>query len=701
MAHQDMSVVMSATLLALLAITLWRFRGRPEIDHLDKIAISVSATLAALVLLAIWRRPQTKIESSPLPSGSRPSGASFSYEPLEEGQIRLLQFCPQEVGEEDSLCVKLFHAKLSMAPEYVALSYSWGSDDETTAVEIVVNHQRYRVSQHLAEALHRMKMNNITNIWVDAICINQRDIIEKSKEVTRMFTIYRTATMVVIWLGQDIGLDGDAQRFIDLVHDFDQPWEKHHDDVKTLQTALSGLERFLLQRYWSRVWIIQEVAAARRARVFWGPYTVELPSLEALMREHLEWIGDLAVVPRYAQTVLSVRAACRAQQQPRLLEILAMTSDSETSHLRDKVYGLLGLAFDWTIYVREPNYSEHVSENSLCLEMTGAHISWYSSADIIFLRSMHPAQRTLPSWCPDYFHLQVDDFDKNLLSYVCFKDVNLAWEKRRAFGASARMSEVMPDTFHISGNRLTLKGNCLGRITALGSILGEGAGNCKLDRHSPAVEATVTEIAKAFRRLLLLCHSQTFGHLSGLDFLALLYALPGEAFGSVQCTDLRSWLADHEEFFLMFGLKFQPVPSRDGIAVKIRGRAESFCIREEWKEYFGLNDANARTSTRRRREYPLDSVLKSIDLTLQERLRLMCIRDQTLLGWAHRDAELGDVVWHLEGCTLPAILRRSPALSEEHGMDIYQLVGHAYVDPVMASGRWIARENKSRLVHIC
>ena len=76
----------------------------------------------------------------------------------------------------------------------------------------------------------------------------------------------------------------------------------------------------------------------------------------------------------------------------------------------------------------------------------------------------------------------------------------------------------------------------------------------------------------------------------------------------------------------------------------------------------------------------------------------MSIGDETLLGWAHRNTQVGDSIWHLEGCTLPAILRKSKAHGPLYDEETYELVGHAYVDPVMASGRWLAREDKSRMI---
>ena len=40
-------------------------------------------------------------------------------------------------------------------------------------------------------------------IWVDALCINQQDIVERGQEVRRMGLIYRQARNVVIWLGNE------------------------------------------------------------------------------------------------------------------------------------------------------------------------------------------------------------------------------------------------------------------------------------------------------------------------------------------------------------------------------------------------------------------------------------------------------------------------------------------------------------------
>ncbi|KAK5046732.1 hypothetical protein LTR84_007493 [Exophiala bonariae] len=633
----------------------------------------------------------------------------FHYRPLEEGQIRLLRFISSNSKDDDQLRFELFHAKLSQRPQYAALSYSWGISRKDEMVVTEVDGQEFHVTPNLAAALHRMSQNGISLIWVDAISIDQGNAIEKSKEVTRMFAIYRIAREVVVWLGQDIGPDDEIEELHKLVEHTKTPGRgSKGKPIAATPAALAALERLLKQPYWSRVWIIQEIAAARRTTIAWGSYTFELRPLEILVRDHDQEIEMTNDKSRLAQQVLSVRAVCRAQQKPRLMEILALTSASETSVLRDKVYGLLGLASDWADFVQEPNYADDVSEPELCLEMTANYINWYASVDIVFLRSILAGQEGLPSWCPDYFHFKADPFDKFLVSYICGKDENLGWERRRAFAASARMNQDIPDSFEFDGSKLTLKGIREGYITVVGGILNGSSDNDHFTA-SVALEKSPSDIiAKAFRRLLLLSHNQTFGHLSGIDFINLLYALPEEYYEQLGHGNVWRWLDEHRQFLTSFGLQIETFPGvgeQPTIRIRSSGLLDETRISAGWKEYSSSGESSSR-----RRGISFQAIVESVASILQEGLRLMCISDggsqqlpyisRVLLGWAHRNARVGDSIWHLEGCTLPAILRKSAELSELHKQDIYELVGHAYVDPVMASGRWLASEDRGRLVHL-
>lgn len=655
------------------------------------------AYVAALLLATCIARILFSIDSIAGRSCSFQQVADFQYVPLDEGDIRLLEFCQQQ-NPGDELRFILYNAKLSQRPVYSALSYSWGSTKDMTSARVIVNGQPFRVSRTLASALHRMHSTGHRVLWVDAICINQKDTSEKSKEVTRMFSIYRIAKEVVIWLGHDVGLASDVEGLQKLTeHVSDHTTQS--EDSRTITSALTALKNLLMAPYWGRVWIIQEVAAARKTRIYWGEYCFDLPALETIIRDHGPALNNANERPMLAQQVLFVRSATRAQQKPRLMEILELTSASETSVLRDKVYGLLGLASDWRDFVQEPDYSSKVSEDSLCLEMTANFVHWYSSLDIIFLRSKHKHQEGLPTWCPDYFHFKLHAFDHNLITYICGKDANLGWEKRRAFGTAARMNQDVPDSFHVDGRRLALKGVREGYIKVLGGVVANevitSAGGSTI---FPTGSSPSDLIAKAFRRLLLMSHQQTYGHLNGADFFALLYALPEAYYEQTGNSVIWSWLQAHESFFKSFGISLQSRlqtqgPTKMPMRIRSNGTLDETRIPAEWKEYSASGGASSR-----RRGISFEPLLSSVSFVLDEGVRLMSIGDETLLGWAHRNTQVGDSIWHLEGCTLPAILRKSKAHGPLYDEETYELVGHAYVDPVMASGRWLAREDKSRMI---
>jgi hypothetical protein len=59
-------------------------------------------------------------------------------------------------------------------PEFEALSYVWG--DPLITRQIKLNSQPFRVTENLEAALRRLRHDDRARImWIDAICINQRN----------------------------------------------------------------------------------------------------------------------------------------------------------------------------------------------------------------------------------------------------------------------------------------------------------------------------------------------------------------------------------------------------------------------------------------------------------------------------------------------------------------------------------------------
>jgi hypothetical protein len=78
---------------------------------------------------------------------------------------------------------------------------------------IKVNGPVVQVGPNLDQALRTLREIPETKagkrIWIDSLCINQADLVEKSQQVKRMGNIYSEAERVVSWLGEDVKFAGE------------------------------------------------------------------------------------------------------------------------------------------------------------------------------------------------------------------------------------------------------------------------------------------------------------------------------------------------------------------------------------------------------------------------------------------------------------------------------------------------------------
>ncbi|KIM93230.1 hypothetical protein OIDMADRAFT_93592, partial [Oidiodendron maius Zn] len=68
--------------------------------------------------------------------------------------------------------------------------------------KVVVNDTQLHIEPNLAIALRhlRSEVSDLV-IWIDAVCINQKDPEEKSWQVGLMRRVYLQAERVLVWLG--------------------------------------------------------------------------------------------------------------------------------------------------------------------------------------------------------------------------------------------------------------------------------------------------------------------------------------------------------------------------------------------------------------------------------------------------------------------------------------------------------------------
>jgi hypothetical protein len=141
-----------------------------------------------------------------IPSPRQGEEASrFSYIPLASTQdhIRTLRVLPDL--KNGYIQCKLEHTSMAESSSYACLSYVWGPPG--IARTILLNDTMFAVRRNLFEFLETARQRFHQALWVDAVCINQSDILEKNEQVAQMGEIYRNATVVIAWLGDCPQLD--------------------------------------------------------------------------------------------------------------------------------------------------------------------------------------------------------------------------------------------------------------------------------------------------------------------------------------------------------------------------------------------------------------------------------------------------------------------------------------------------------------
>ena len=202
--------------------------------------------------------------------------ALFEYGPITNDQTRLLNIHPRTPDGKITISIRTVSIdELGSLHEYEALSYHRGigkhedpiyvqdfSDSGQGKVKAIF------VTSNLYTALQHLRMDDLdVPMWVDAICIDQDNMEEKTAQVAKMCEIYRKAERVCIWLGWGNRSFSDAMKFVAEIvgSDTDSIFRDEENMFRWQDLAL-----LMRSEWFSRRWVIQELALAREATVHYG-----------------------------------------------------------------------------------------------------------------------------------------------------------------------------------------------------------------------------------------------------------------------------------------------------------------------------------------------------------------------------------------------------------------------------------------------
>ncbi|KAI0104931.1 HET-domain-containing protein [Hypoxylon sp. NC0597] len=157
--------------------------------------------------------------------------ADYQYRPLpRKSCIRIVSIHPGNFEDDIIVSFRTSNFPRNVFP-YEALSYVWGSKEDPKPVYVSrsdfaticasrrrhkIRHAKIMVTQNLAVALRHLRYaDRPRTMWVDALCINQADDMEKGPQVAMMGKIYKLARRVVAWLGPEENDSGHAMNVME------------------------------------------------------------------------------------------------------------------------------------------------------------------------------------------------------------------------------------------------------------------------------------------------------------------------------------------------------------------------------------------------------------------------------------------------------------------------------------------------------
>ncbi|OCT45078.1 hypothetical protein CLCR_05995 [Cladophialophora carrionii] len=272
----------------------------------------------------------------------------FCWQPLPHPtkNIRLIELLSAQ-SKDAAIQLKLAtYSSNGYCPSYEAISYTWGEalDEE----EIIMGEEggqssrKLRIRKNLYDCLKRLRQTTTSRyLWVDAICIDQRNNNEKGAQVSIMGKIFSGAERVLVWLGEvDDGSDTILAKATKR-----KWWAFGVSFCIPTASRKRAAHQMSEKSYWSRTWIVQEIVSAQAISVHYGEAIIDWGALRLFAEVcghdgDLSWKFDLFDEPRRAWHL----SANIRQVNTSLMDHIEQFSGLKCQDVRDKVYALLSIS---------------------------------------------------------------------------------------------------------------------------------------------------------------------------------------------------------------------------------------------------------------------------------------------------------------------------------------------------------------------
>ncbi|RYN72156.1 hypothetical protein AA0117_g8868 [Alternaria alternata] len=262
----------------------------------------------------------------------------FKHEPLDhtEASIRLVHLLPT-LSPRNQIQCSITHA--TVGAKYTCLSYRWG--DPSPSQDILIDGKLFTIRQNLFDFLATAREKAASDasaslgpFWVDALCIDQSDVLERNHQVRQMGTIYRNAAQVYVWLGlmiwDRLALLPFSQKAKALWHEWDTLAQNKHLLVQHVTN----------NGYWTRAWIVQEVVLARNVILWLGATSIGFGDMLKILYYVFprDTVVQSSIIFRLGHTWQT-----GSYKDKNLVHLLDYFRDQQCSDVRDRIFSLLSM----------------------------------------------------------------------------------------------------------------------------------------------------------------------------------------------------------------------------------------------------------------------------------------------------------------------------------------------------------------------
>ncbi|KAF5873565.1 putative heterokaryon incompatibility protein [Botrytis fragariae] len=526
----------------------------------------------------------------------------------------------------DPLNISIYATPLGNSPQYSALSYTWG--DKTHVIPIADYNRKFlhHVTENLESALrHLRRQKEAIILWIDALCINQDDDREKSQQVIRKDS-------------------PDSDKAMDIVHQITDLGTL--DNTATDSSNIGQWKAFvsLMRRPWfSRRWTIQEVVFARNAFVHCG-------------RKEVRWRDFADAVTLFGEKAEKIRTLFESTKNGSQYLINSQNSPARSfitaAEPRDTIYALIALANDVVPPMKEKiDYRKSVA--TVCKSLISQVADTHGTLDLI-CRSWAPMEHQLPSWIPPY------------------TGPSFSWDPKCVFRRIKAVSLIGPPDkpFYNASGRHRQAGvkfdeNGLGFIVEVQGF--------EFDRvrlvEEPARDGYVP---KSWLDIALGLANENEPRLAEA-YTPTRNAIP-DMFWRTIVSDRNSKGNSPPDWYLRACKESYRLSSTKGLDAAVNSVSP--------EDYDALNTVKiSEKGDNLRSPTMVTSFLNRVQAVIWN--RRMAVTEQDALAMVPCEAQDGDRICIIFGCSIPVILR-------EHGEDVWKVIGECYLNVSEIMGGEIA-----------